>query len=420
MPNTAKILAILSFMLLSLAACTQSSVSPITGTPTRHGMDVPTISNTNISAEETGPIRVPILHHTVNVNHGVLEAAHGAYLAAWLAPGANIRDFQQLTGRDHAAFVYEMHLNDSLPTSWILQCIAARATPILMVNQPNNSSDYNDIWGYITELAQSIGAFNLPMFVAFLPPGHNIPATEYSIIYRYARSVFLHYAPHAAFVWVAPDTNATPHNAFFPGHDAIDWVAVPLFSTHSAGSFNNTAIENFTTFYSEFSNFHPIMVLPLGVSNFTRNTHLHHVPCAAKEIARMYGALRSFPRVGLIAYADAFCIRHTTQYDFSISIEPALVYAYSEATSHFLSYVQRNTPPGPGFTRSLSYALLWDSDIYVDTQALAEVGLPVPRITLELGEHIFTHSRNITSSSVEFCEVRQAVVIGASRNHYAP
>jgi len=409
-----KKLAFTILTLLFLAGCTPSGTSPITGTPRSRTMDVPTIVGVPTGGiDDNTPIRVPTLHTVASNTRGVFEPKQGIYLAAWLTSCTNKRDFEQLTNRGHAAFVYEMHVDDDIPITWLLQCIAMLSTPIFIVNPPQDEDPDMTLWEQITCLAQRIGAFNLPMFVAFYPPGHGIIPAEYSIIFRYARAMFLHYAPQVAFVWVAPGLDSTHRNPFFPGHDAVDWVGVPLFAQRDRDGFTIDIMERFAPFYHTFQAFHPIMVLPLGVSNFTREGHSHHIDEAAEEIARIYNALASFPRVGLVAYGDAFGLIPTRRDDFSITIEPALIAAYKQAITnqHFVSTLERDSQQSTRFARSRFDALLWDGSIYVDTATLAEMAITVPRVTLEIGDRTFTDASRLAGVNASFCEEHHAVIL---------
>jgi len=391
-----------------LTACITENSSPIEGNmPTRRTAIAEVDAATDATDNE--PMPVAVLHKVADINRGIYEPTDGIYLGAWLAPHDNLRDFSNDVGRSHAVFVHEMDLDGEIPINWVLQCIASLAIPLLVVHPPA-AQDYDiPIGSYITYLAQRVGAFNLPMFVAFYPPGHGMGAPEYAVLFRQARALFLQHAPQAAFVWVAPSVESTHRNPFFPGHDAVDWVAVSLFAGRNAYGFSVDVIEAFEPFYRTFENLHPIMVLPLGISHFSRYDHAYHIAEAAAEILRVYNALMGFPQVGLVVYGDIFGIAQTAGNDFSITLEDGLMQAYSKAiaSTHFLSIPETDTQPAQGWARSEFMGYYYDGRIYVDVRTLAERDISIPRITVEINEGTFVNAELLTG--VRFCETRRVV-----------
>jgi len=409
-----KKLLLLFFCIFLLTACVTDSPAPITGIPRSRSLEASTVEqpyNEPIYKEESPPVPLAILHQIKNAQHGIYEPSDGIYLAAWLESHLHMRNFINQAGQNHAVFVQDIHLGDDIPVNWVLQCISVLATPLLVVLPPVEETDM-PIGNKITQLAQRLGAFQLPMFVAFYPASssHNMTPAEYAVIFRYARALFLEYAPLVAFVWVAPTVNSTARNPFFPGHHAVDWVGVSLFARRDNYGFAEDIVENFEFFYNSFSTHHPIMVLPLGVSHFSRADHSYHMTEAAEELLRVYQALESFPRVGLVAYADAFGISPTSNDDFAISIESYLMAAYAKATAsdHFLRQLERDAY-GPRWVRCTFAGYYWNGAVFVDVETLHNISLPIPRITIEINERNFVELGRIAGAS--FCEARRVVLI---------
>jgi len=404
--------------LIILTSCVTDTPAPIVGIPNR-SIEQPspfiTASASGAIEDDNHPMPIAVLHYAKNAMRSVYEPADGIYLAAWLTPHTTKREFVQQTGQDHAAFVRDIHIGDDIPVTWIIQCIAVMATPIFIVHPPRAEQENDpefEIWEQIAELAQQLGGFNLPMFVAFYPPvsGHGLIPAEYSFIFRYARSLFLSYAPQVAFVWVAPALNSTIRNPFFPGSDVVDWVGVSLFASRGSNGLANV-IEAFTPFYHRFQAHHPIMVLPLGVSHFSRYDHAYNIADATAEIMRIYQALAGFPRVGLIAYGDVFGINPTRRDDFSITIDNRLMAAYSEAVanSHFVSSLETNTARSSRWVRSEYVGYVKEGRLYIDINTLAELSITTPRNTTEINERSFVEVSRITGRSVSFCEIRNVI-----------
>jgi len=411
-----KLLAAILLLIFTLTACITDSPAPITGTPRSRSVEISHADTpTQNEAVEHYPIQVPVLFQMGNFTRGIYEPSEGIYLGAWLAPHTSKRNFVYQTDKNHAVFVHEMHLCAEIPITWLLQCMAVLATPLFIVHPPQDDELETPIGDKLSYLAHRLGTFNLPMFVAFYPSGHGMTPQEYSVMFRYARALFLQHAPQVAFVWVAPSVESTARNPFFPGHDAVDWVGVPLFAQRDNDGFAGDIIEQFTPFYHQFQAHHPIMVLPLGVSHFSRSDHSYHLQEAAAEILRVYQALAGFPRLGLVVYADAFRLTPTSQDDFSISTEDGLISAYAKAIAnmHFLSMLENDAPHGPRWARSAFTGYYWDGRIYIDADALTALSITIPRITIEINERIFVDSNRISVSdvSISFCDIRHAILI---------
>lgn len=425
-----RILIILIIPLLLLTACLPDTPAQIVGTPRSRSIDAQPIISTYTDTEyENTPIPIPVLYRTQNTIPAIFEPLDGAYLAAWLSPHTCKRSFSSQAGKSHAAFVREMYLDEEIPINWLLQCLAELATPLLIIHPPRQQNqeteDHIPLGDQIAYLAHRLGSFNMPMFIAFYPPGMiphsaNISAAEYAVIFRYARALFLSYAPQTAFVWIAQDTNTTIRNAFFPGSDAVDWVGVPLFARRNVYGFAGNIIDTFAPFYHTFRDHHPIMVLPIGVSHFTRYDHIYNLEDAEKEIPRIYQALMSFPRVGLIAYADAFSINTSKQDDFSISVERSLMSAYGNAVEpeHFTSLLTGFTnvyhydSPQPMWTRSTFLGYIYEGRLYIDVETLtAELSTSPPRVTVQIGERTFAPAENINRLQISFCENKQVILV---------
>ena len=399
-------------ILLTLTACMTDQPATITGVPPSRSVARNAAAGSyNAAAEDENlPVPIAVLHYAENAGRGIFEPEEGIYLGAWLTPDYQKRDFAARAGQGHAVFVHEIDLCDDIPATWLLQCIATRATPFFVVNPPLDAEA--PVGDMLTVLAQRLGAFNLPMFIAFYPPGHGLTPDEYSVIFRYARAVFLRYAPQAAFVWIAPNVMSTIRNPFFPGSDAVDWVAVALFAERDDNGQVVDVFETFAPFYHMFEAHHPIMILPLGVSHFSHHAHSYHISCAAAEIERVYQTLQGFPRVGLAVYGDVFGFVRSVRDDFAISVETELILAYSKAIAneYFIPTLQTEASTGR-WVRSPYMGYYWEGDIFVDVQTFEEMSLPLPQgVAVEINGRSFANIKNI--GNISYCPLRNIVLIG--------
>jgi len=428
---------ILGCIILLLAGCATGNPAPIVGSPPGRTVDrqAQAASTENeLDLAEPEPIPFAVLYRREQIGRAMYEPAEGVYLGAWLRPDTPIRTFENQTGRRHAVYVHEMQLGDEIPINWLLQCMASLTTPLFIVHAPSpqtglivghfDDDDYNyndeiSMDSQIVSLAQRLGAFNLPMFVAFFPPGHNMPAEEYTLWFRYARAVFLAYAPLTAFVWVAPGLASTPDSPFYPGHDSVDWVGVSLLAGRDAEGLTHDILQSFEPFYMAFNQHMPIMLLPLGISHRSHATFEYNLECASDEISRVYNALgTSFPRVGLVAYGDAFIIGPDAYNDFSITLEHELIEAYKNAIEpgSFLSALDKDATGSFArrvrWARSAFHGYYYDGTIYLDVNTLSrELAASVPRATTEINGSQFAEAGRITGRDVTHCEQRRVIFV---------
>jgi hypothetical protein len=266
-----KILVSLILLLILAGCATENNPSHIIGTP-RRSINVAYEEATEVyKAEESEPQQFAVLFREDANNttrYAMFEPSEGAYLAAWLSPDAAIRRFEYNAGKKHAVYIAEMYLCGEIPLTWLLHCIASLSTPMLIIHPPIYPDDELPV-EQIVDIAQRLGSFNLPMFITFFPE-HDFPAAEFTTIFRIARNAFITHAPQIAFVWVAPSYTATPQTPFYPSHNIVDWVALPLMACWTAENGFTDVISQLEVFYNSFSNYKPIMILPLGVSHFTR------------------------------------------------------------------------------------------------------------------------------------------------------
>jgi hypothetical protein len=349
------------FALLILTACGTDTPPNIIGSPRQRTLQPPP---TVVEVEEVEPQEFVVLLREERGRLAMYEPTEGAYLGAWLSPGMEIRRFEEDTGRSHAVYVSEIFLCEEVDYMWIFQNMAARSTPLFMVHPPREEVLSVE---HVIYFAQRLGGFNLPMFVAFFPEGHGKTAAEYTTFFRTARNVFLYHAPQVAFAWVAQDYTATPQSPFFPGFGAIDWVGLPLMACWRVENCFTDVLAQLEVFYGSFHGYAPIMVLPLGISHFTRGDYSYRLAQASEEISRIYHELLNFPRVGLIVYGDAFRLSRTLTDDFSITFEQQLLAAYRKTVSHekFLSALNRSPSDGLGWVRSALRGYYVDGEIFI-------------------------------------------------------
>jgi len=323
--------------------------------------------------ELTAPLPFTVLYAGENMTRAMYEPAIGTYVGAWLWQGLGKLDFEAMIEKKHAVFAMEMMLGDEFPATWILQSIAAQAAPLIVLRLPDTAADDFPLTE-LTMFAHELGRYNLPSFIVFnpLPPGPGMSPEDYVLLFRYARIIFRTYAPMAAFVWHSNNNQSTPESPFYPGHDAVDWVSISITAPQGPEGFINDIPAQLAPFYVNFQEYKPIMLLPIGISHFSRRDYVYRVPEAAAEIMRVYEAIRNgFPRVRLIVYAN-HGITTPQGDDFSITREQGTIDAYRNAIadSHFLSMLEPGGEEGPVWMLSAYQGYYYSGQIFVDREML--------------------------------------------------
>ncbi|MCL2190295.1 MAG: hypothetical protein FWC16_14820 [Defluviitaleaceae bacterium] len=413
-----KILPLL-FLLLLFTGCAADTPSPIVGTP-RH-RTIETVPAYAIDETEAIPVPIP---YTVQFPQagpaGTALALHepeeGAYLGAWLSPDfthITLRSFGNLAERQHAIFTYEKTLGDDVPIAWLLHAIASDAVPLFYLHVEEFSPFPFDA---LADLARTLGLYEKPMFLAFFPltGTQEITAEEYIRTFRMARTIFRAYAPQTAFVWVAPQTGEiSPTHAFYPGHDVVDWVGIPSLVLRGRDGFHTDITESFAPIHRAFQRYKPLMLLPFGVSHFSRIDYAYYIHEAAAEIERIYDALRAFPRLKAIIYRDGKNIGARWD-DTTLTREREIMQAYSNAIAceHFLSSVI-NAPRQTErqWLRAAHHGYYYDGRLYIHYETLTrELSIPPTALQTEINGQAFVDTERL-SPQITVCHTRRIIFV---------
>jgi len=315
----------------------------------------------------------------------------GMYTDALPQNDRTIRHIEASTGVNHATFMDVMHLGDPVPFMWILECMAERKVPMIVILPPREEDEQSKapFGGYweetIRRTAMAIGNFNLPVFIAFYPveAGMNWNPSSYIAFFRQARAIFAEHAPQVAFVWLVDSCISAPER-FYPGERASDWVGMNLFCQEPE------SLENALNFYNQFQHVAPIM-LNLGIAHFTTEGHRYTISEAAFALNQIYQALLyEFPMVRMVNYMDVNRIPITGQ-DYRVSLDRDLRIAYYESVQGFLSELPRLESNEIGERiampiRSEYFAYVEDGRVYLDARILTEeLGKANPRTTRWIG-----------------------------------
>jgi len=351
-----------------------------------------------VVAEATVPVQFSVLYAALDVTGAMYEPQHGAYLGVWLRPDITKAAFESRADKKHAVFVLEHTIGDEFPATWILQSIAAQAAPLIILTIDEGQDDFP-----LTEIASfayELGSYNLPAFIVFNPIQNETDtcAVDYVLLFRYARIFFQTYAPMTVFVWHGYCNTATAESPFYPGHDVVDWVSIKALAPQGAEGFLVDIPNYITPFYQNFQEHKPIILLPLGVSHFSRRDYVYRVPQAAEELVRVYNVLRdTFPRIRMVIYADNG-ISTSWWDDFGLSREDPMIKAYGMAVAddHFLSRIEAGGIEGPMLMRSPLHGYYYQGDIFVDQEIFSSrPERLIPSATKEINDRRYVNAADI-------------------------
>jgi hypothetical protein len=129
---------------------------------------------------------------------------------------------------------------------------------------------------------------------------------------------------------------------------------------------------------------------------------------------RIYDDLRSFPRLGLIAYGDAFTINHSFSDDFSVSIESELVTAYASAISseYFLQSLQKKPINSVGWVRTLHRGYVYDDSIYIPVEIIGnDIKNTDFRQIITINNKEYIESSKIPNKKINLCTDKRVIYL---------
>jgi hypothetical protein len=315
----------------------------------------------------SGPVRYTVLYETQDLTRALYEPSVGCYTGVLPSPDENLREYNEYFA--HEVYVADYDADGDEPAEFMLSCIAAQVTPMLVIRPSEEGGLINQMY----EAANWLGAYNIAMFVALLPvePDMTLTADEYRVYFREAHSLFNRLAPMAAVVWLA-DGEVENADEYYPGDNAVDWVGLTCHSGFENGALTDDIIEKLDGFYMTYQEEKPVMLCPFGVSHFSDTDYRYYIEEAAAELRRIYGAVRdAYPRVKLMAVTDVNLIGSGGHYNYSFSQNEELTDAYLEALDDSYFGVKLNVNGGEdlyGWLRGDETAYFFDDRPYIGAE----------------------------------------------------
>ena len=294
------------------------------------------------------------LYYRQNYPLGMYEPETGCYTGAYVLSNIDINfdiaKFDDMTGKTHAAAVYNLRAGAMFPENWVIGCVAAKKTPYFVITPPNEYNPY-DMATAVT-MAKSFGKFTVPMFVEFYPlNGAEADPAAYISYFRYARAQFRQYAPSAAFVWAVDAKIAADSDAFYPGGAFADWVGLHSIEPLAGGGYGPDMFNAVDYIYYTYQKTKPIVISQFAVSHYSNGEYIYQNQIAADEIGRVYGrVINQYPRIKMINYMDfdesMSDAKKKSDY-YTVTENSIVLTAYKDAVadSRFLSSVDSGARP---------------------------------------------------------------------------
>ena len=236
------------------------------------------------------------------------EPEIGCYIGAYVLSNRDInfdiKQFDEMAGKDHALSVYNLSAGNPFPDTWVISCIAAKKTPYFVLSPPNEYNPYD--YSLIDSLAEQFGEFYVPIFVEFYPV-NRLPADTKAYInyFRYARQKFKEKASNTAFVWAIDAKGAADLNRCYPGDAYVDWVGLHSIQPLEEDGYGADFFSSLDYFYYTYQKVKPIAISQFAVSHYTNTDYIYKNQAASDEISRVYNTIINYyPQVKMINYMD--------------------------------------------------------------------------------------------------------------------
>lgn len=283
------------------------------------------------------------------------EPSQGTYLGAYVLANPeiefDIKYFEEAVSKNMAIGLRHYQIGDPFPDQWLLECLANKKAPHIVITPENQASPYKK--EDLEETAKKFkDTYGIPVFIEFYPGAkeYGDPA-DYIAYFQLAKEIFAHHAPNAALVWSMDMEDVYDSMIYYPGDDYVDWVGMSMYFPVYKDDLKYTVDvkEHLDYFYNMYKDKKPMMLSKLAVSHYSNKDHTFYLEKAEDIIEEIYSAIpKDYPRIKAINYIDINNIKTAPSnmgYDnFKVSTEPKMTAIYKKAIkgSHYLTNVEES------------------------------------------------------------------------------
>lgn len=328
------IIAFLIALIFCLSGCTSSNQ--------------PTLSQQiqEVSANSTNDIPVyEVYIEKQNNNLARLEPFSGCILGACILSDKTVPDissFETLTEKNHASYLFFMHMGEDFPLTWVLECMTEKKIPQIALYPPNSYYPYDT--SYLESTAEQFGQLNTPILLQFYPnpEQYGTNSENYISFFQTARTVFREKAPNVSFVWSVDSEDIYGCKKSYPKDEYVDWVGINIYKDKNENDLKElwNAVDYF---YYSFQKTKPIMISQLAVSHYSSFDYSYNENGAAQNITEIYNKIKeNYPRIKAITYIDRNAMQNapkqTIRNNYQITDNKIVLESYKKAVkdSYFM------------------------------------------------------------------------------------
>ncbi|ADC49280.1 hypothetical protein BpOF4_06090 [Alkalihalophilus pseudofirmus OF4] len=247
---------------------------------------------------------------------GKYEPANGMYIGAYLEqdqirnqPGNTYRNFNQLTGKQHAVYFTYHHYGREFPHNFARQVKEAGGA-IQLALEPRTGLNQVKDDAYLRKFARDAKAAGVPIFLRYASemnggwvPWNGNPDL-YKEKFRTVAKVMKEEAPNVAMVWAPSATPEAYIDQYYPGDAYVDWVGINLYSVPYLNGDPNrptdqlNPLDKVEPIYNTYANRKPIMIAETASSHYTSVDQKDKTHFAETKMKMLYDGLKmKYPRV---------------------------------------------------------------------------------------------------------------------------
>ena len=272
------------------------------------------------------------------------EPLEGAYLGAYVLGNPQIEfditQFETAVDKRVAVAIRHYQLGDPFPDQWLLQCLAEKKAPHIVITPEHFNQPYDKAILEATALKFK-NTYGVPVFIEFYPgPKEYGDPAQYIAYFQLAKEIFSYHAPNVAFVWSMDMEDVYDAMVYYPGDDYVDWVGMRMYiPIHKDNARYKVDVNQYLDyFYTMYQDKKPMMISKLAISHYSKKGHTFYVDEAISMIDYLYTQLPVYyPRIKGVHYIDIDNIKMapdgTGSDNFSVSTEPKITKAYKKAIS---------------------------------------------------------------------------------------
>ena len=270
------------------------------------------------------------------------EPVKGAYLGAYVLANPEIEfditRFEEAVNKDVALALRHYQIGDPFPDKWLLQCLARKKAPHIVITPADAKSPYD--LEVLEETALKLkNPYGIPVFIEFYPnaKGFGDPQ-EYISYFQQAKEVFADHVPNSVFVWSMDMDDIYDSMVYYPGDDYVDWVGISMYFPiyKDKERFHVDIGETLDYFYHMYQGKKPMMISKLAISHYSNKDHTFYLEEAGEIMEQIYKVIPTqYPRIKGINYIDINNINMAPNNkgndNFRVSTEPKITKIYKDA-----------------------------------------------------------------------------------------